>query len=166
MIEIIIGIIVLILAIIGIAKLASGRGGGGGGRESLNPEEVVQTVSAWKKTLLRGLYGDPESLRDAMKYAPSVAGAAKNAVSAIYRQGQITREKVDAAVQKRLSPMQNAAEYLDDIPAIANTMSRAYELRRAGRIDDEQFKTYVLGEIRDQNSINLRHYKLRQASMA
>ena len=161
MIEIILGIIVLILAIIGIAKLAQRRGGG-----SVNINDIVSMASNSKRELVNALYKDPEKILEAMQYLQETAKASKGALSVIYKQSQITREKVDAAARKYTAPMQNAAEYLDDIPAIANTASAAYAALRAGKIDFEQFRSYVLGEVKDQNSINIRHYKLRQTGMA
>jgi len=52
MIEIIIvGIIVLILAIIGIAKLAGGRGGGGGEKDGLTLEQLRDAVYSAKELI-------------------------------------------------------------------------------------------------------------------
>lgn len=162
MIEIIVGIIVLILAIIGIAKLASGRRGGS---ESLDINGAVSMASNSKRALLTVLYKDPTRIAETLPYLQKAAQTSKGAISAIYKQTGATREKVDAAVQRRVAPGLDAADYLDDIPALANTATTVSRLYEAGKINLEQVKAYVLGEVKAQNDINKIHYALRHAAM-
>jgi len=161
MIEIIVGIVVLILAIIGIAQLSRGRGGG----SSVNVEGAVAAASTWKKALKQALY-DPEKLPTVLKYMGQTASMSKGALSALYKETQLTRRKVDAAFEKYALPRQDAIDYLDDIPALANTVGLAYDRLRKNAITLDQFRAYVASELSDLEKMSKRHYALRHAGMA
>ncbi len=161
MIEIIVGIIVLVLAIIGIAQLSRGKDS----KSSVNVESAVQTASVWKRALKQALY-DPEKLPAVLKYMGQTTAVSKKALSALYQEQKIMRGKVDAAVEKYSLPRQDTMDYLDDIPALANTVSLAYDQLRRGRITLEQFRTYVANDVKDLENMSKRHYALRHARMA
>jgi len=162
MIEIIVGIIVLILAIIGIAKLASGRGGGGGGK--LGIDDVVIMASNSEKALAQAIYSkNPEQLKQALTYLQSVAGTSKQAISALYQQSRSTKERIGAAAEKLNAPIQDKIDYLQALLEIYEVAGLATDKYKRGSIGAEQFRQYVAGEIRAQKEGFNRRYKLRHA---
>ena len=163
MIEIIVGIIVLILAIIGIAKLASGRGGGGGGK--LGIDDVVIMASNSEKALAQAIYSkNPEQLKQALTYLQSVAGTSKQAISALYQQSRSTKERIGAAAEKLNAPIQDKIDYLQALLEIYEVTGLASDKYKRKAISAEQFRQYVAGEIKAQKEGFNRRYNLRRAT--
>lgn len=157
MIEIIAGVIVLILAIIGIAKLAQRRGGGGG---SVDIEGVMRMASNSKKALAQALY-DPEKLGAAMEYLQKAAAVSKRTMGALSQKMRMHRTEVDATMARKYLPGEDAMDYLDgllEIYRVAGLASRQY---KRGNITPGQFRNYVTGEIKEQEEAFKRHYALR-----
>ena len=164
MIEIIAGVIVLILAIIGIAKLATGRGGGGG---KLEIDDVVTMASNSEKALAQAIYSNnPEQLQKALAYLRNVAGTSKQAISALYQKSKITRERVDSAVEKYNIPIQDKIDHLQGLLEIYEVAGLATNKYRSKNIDAEQFRLYIAGEIKAQKEGFKRRYALRHAGMS
>lgn len=157
-VEIIAGVIVLILAIIGIAKLAQRRSGGGG---SVDIEGVMKMASNSKKALAQALY-NPEKMGAAFEYLQKTAAVSKRAIRALARQGRITRGRVDAAMARYNLPREDAMDYLDSLLEIYNVAGLAATQYKRGHINAEEFRNYVAGEMKRQEAALKSHYALRR----
>jgi len=159
MIEIIAGVVVLILAIIGIAKLVQGRGGGGG---SVDIDGVMKMASTSKRGLAQALY-NPEKMDAALEYLQKTAEVSKRAMGALSQKMRMHRAKVDAAMAQKYLPGQDAMDYLDgvlELNQVASLVSRQYRVRN---ISSEQARNYMAAEIKAQDDSFKRHYALRHA---
>jgi hypothetical protein len=161
-IEIILGVVVLILAIIGIAKLASGRGGGGGG--SANVDDVVKMASNAEKALANSLY-NPEKFEESLKYMARVTEMSRGTIRALSQETRITRGKVDAAMEKYELPRQDKIEYLDALGEIYHVAGTAAAKYKNKIIDRERLLSEIGSELKAQREAFNRHYKLRHAGM-
>ena len=146
MIEIIAGIIVLILAIIGIAKLVQGRGGGGGGEEgkavALNEKLLYRALEA-VYDLDKGvaaLEAHPEyfkAILESAKYASGLAGQASKNVQGHLRGVQKSVSEYAKRVNQRraFTRAQLTRDFLYDAQADEVTREqmiyRAHEFRES-----------------------------------
>jgi len=146
MIEIIAGIIVLILAIIGIAKLVQGRGGGGGGEEgkavALNEKLLYRALEA-VYDLDKGvaaLEAHPEyfkAILESAKYASGLAGQASKNVQGHLRGVQKSVSEYAKRVNQRraFTRAQLTRDFLYDARADEVTREqmiyRAHEFRES-----------------------------------
>ena len=159
-VEIVAGVIVLILAIIGIAKLAARRGGGGGG---VDIDSAMKMASNSKRALIDALYKHPEKMGDALEYLQKTAAVSKRAMGALSQKMRTTRAKVDAAMLRKYLPGQDAMDYFDNLLEITEVTSLAAAQYRRGNITGEQARNYIAAELKEQEASFKRHYALRHA---
>ena len=131
MIEIIAGIIVLILAIIGIAKLVQRRGGDGGEEaKEVSFKDLQAThgkVIKWKNTARAAAYNPGKYLDTLFKYAGDTIRSSKSALSAIYGH----REQLKQQVERADARLKNYTEEFDDPAILYGTMKEAaYKLSK------------------------------------
>ena len=156
-IEIIIGIVVLILVIVGIAQLRRK----GGSRGPVDIEGVIKMTSDSKKAFLQALYKNPEEIEIAIENMDRAGATAKEALSALYGHGKITRAQVDAISKKYQNPISDKIDYLKSV-LDTNEIIRlaAYQYQRR-KIDFPEFQAYVKGAIKtEEDSFKLK-YTLR-----
>jgi hypothetical protein len=160
MIEIIAGVIVLILAIIGIAKLVQGRGGGGGGSKD------IMKMAANSENLLEYALKQPEHLYEAVQYLQQAARAAKGQVRALSNKLQMTRGKVDTAMAKHNLPYEDQISLLYSLMELSNFTGTAAAKYRRGELKEEQFLNYVREKLETERRDFKLSYKMRHAGMA
>lgn len=130
MIEIVIGIVVLILVIVGVAQLK---------KKPVDIKDALKQASTWEKTLYEA-FNNPEKLADLSKYGRTTAELANQGKSAIHGQIKILREKYDVAETQAL----DYADFLDMFPELIRTFGLAYNRLRRGDIDFPDFKRSML----------------------
>jgi hypothetical protein len=162
MIEIIAGAIVLILAIIGIAKLVKGRGGGGGGG-------TYQDMISLEKAVMEGLekgFKNPSALYAAIQNAFGASGQARNASATIGKRLQIYGEKVDAAVAYSKQPLEDQISAAYGIQDIARFARKAIAKYRRGEIKTpEEFIDFLKNRVEIEKAEFQSDYKLGHAGL-
>ena len=128
-IEIIIGIVVLILVIVGVAQL----------KKKVNIKEAINETLTWEKSLYEA-FNDPQKLRNLQKYGRPTAKLANEAKSAIYGQIKILREKYDMSEKQAL----DYVDLLNKVPQLVRTFEMAYNDLRNGDIEFPDFKNGLL----------------------
>ncbi len=142
MIEIIAGVIVLILAIIGIAKLVGGRGGGGGEAVSLDKKLLYTALQEVYKVDkgIAALETDPEyfeAVLDSAKRASRLAGQASRNVQDHLRGVQTSVSEYAKMLNQRraFTRVQLARDFLYDAQSDKVTREemiyRAHEFRES-----------------------------------
>jgi len=157
-VEIIIGIVVLILVIVGVAQLRRRRGSS---RGPVDIEGAIKMTSDSKKAFLQALYKNPEEIEIAIENMDRAGTTAKEALSALYQHGKITRAQVDAISKKYQNPISDRIDYLKSV-LDTNEIIRlaAYQYQRR-KIDFPEFQAYVKGAIKtEEDSFKLK-YTLR-----
>jgi hypothetical protein len=162
MIEIIAGIIVLILAIIGIAKLAQRRGGGGGGGDIDTVVKMAENSIGYLEHALK----NPEHLYEAMQSLQYAAKVGKDGIKSLSSKMHQTRGRVDAALAKYNVPTQDKLTLLYTLMELQNFAAEARGKYQRKELNPEQFLNYLKGKVNREREDLKETYRMRHSGFA